>query len=323
MQNKKHKFTAITIGGLWGSSLLGWLMLDRAIAHTEGAWLWATLCFSLAIAFVCVSYLSLKVRLLRGVALGGVFLPSVFFVGDIQHGLWVVAGALITCLGLRRIQEDVDSRVTLKLSRSLYLGIIFVTAGLSLAVSTHYYFRIRTLPLEELLPRFEMGQASGQLIMRGLTLVNPGLKQVDREDLRVDEFIVALEKSGSTNEKASDFDGRIMTKGTALEQELMLQQTRRKFSEAVGRELSGQERVYDVLEEWVNRKMKSYSGSSENMSFAVIPLVLATVLFLTLVSVGSLFRWVWIGLAAGMFWASVKAGALTVRKVTVQKDTIE
>jgi hypothetical protein len=347
MQNKKTVFRAILLILILIFSCLGWLGVDRVVATQQGRdWVGPIVWFSLAIPLACLVSIVSDRRPWVFLAAGFLFLPSLFLAWSAGHPALLLLSTLLALAGLRRMREDVDSRIRIRLNKSLHLGMFLMVAACSLAVSSHYYARVRELPLEDLLPRFEMGDASGKLFMRTLASFNPQLEQVDRQDFTIDDLILAFQSDPSGGPSDQDilkasgmrpddpaakaqllkFRKEMAASGAAeLQKELLLKEGRRQFSEIVGRDLTGNERAFDVFSEMINRKMTAYfaPSASDGLPVPALPFVLASLLFLTLLSLGSLLQWVWILLAALLFFLSVRLGAVTIKKTAVEKEVLD
>jgi hypothetical protein len=344
MQDKKTIFAGVLFIGIAVFSLLGWLAVDRAIAaQGEVDWLSPALWFSLAVPLLCLFFVSIRKKWLLALAFSCFFLPGIALSLSFLHALWTVLAALIVLGGLQRMKRDVDSRVSIHLGKSLHLGMILVVLGVSLVISSYYYVQVKPLPLEGLLPRFRISESSGKIFMRSLSRFNPQLRQIAQENLTVDELILAFRKDAGVEladedilrasgmhpqdpvalAQLSEWRRTIGEKSDELEQEMLLQEGRRQFSDAVGRELTGQEKAFDVFSELVNDKLRSYFAPSDNLPFPLLPLVLSVLLFLTLLSLGSVLQWLWIGLSAFFFFLAVRSGGVTVKKVMVEKEVIE
>lgn len=314
----KHPFF---LGGLFLVlflvSFFAWFTSDEVMtASPGGGWTEPLLFFSLLLAFESLVFVVVKSLRLRIVALFGAFLPSFLFVFEWMHVVVLTIGLALAWTGLYRMRSDVATRISIQLTRSLHLGMLIVAVGVSLALSSHYYFRIRSLSLEELLPRFRVEETSGDLAVRSLSVFHPELKQIQRDQMTVDEFLLTFQKSSIDPVLA---DPTL----SEMERQLALEEARRQLSESVGQSLVGNEKVSDVLAQVMNRKMKVYFEPSTDTPFPLFPFILSLLLFLTLFSLSSFVQWVWIWLAAAIFALWARLGLVTIKKVTVQQEVIE
>lgn len=332
-------------------STLFWRALDQSVRPDNAGWADALGWFSLFLPLLCVAYIAVSKKRLAVFAIASTLLPGVIFSPHGGHLLGMLLGMLLVWAGLQRTQSDIRSRISIHLTKSLHLGMFLILTGFALVISGHYYYQVRLLPVEDVLSRFTPGEASGKLFADLLIRMNPQLQQIDRERLTVDDLIRAFlvnaqpRESGGMESFLSDADllraagmrpddamaqaqlsqwkQSVGRNAEALEQAAALEEGRRRLSEALGITLTGQELVSDVLSQAASNKMRLYFAPTPDTPSSLLPFILAALLFLSLLSLGALLQWVWIGLAALFFSLAVRAGGITLKKVLVQQDVIE
>ena len=280
------------------------------------------------------------------------FSLSFVFVWNGWHAPTLLLGALFFYLGAIRVRRDLKMNLRIDLWKSLRFGRIFFVLAVSMLITSQYYFEIKNRdPAEFVLELDFSGGVFDTAVSRIIPLVVPGLEIDDGEDITVDEFIIGTQRStansarGATDEEmekmivdqfGSDLSPtekealknqaiRKMDSAMAGSEELILKEGRRQFSEIVGMELSGDEKVSEVFSDMLNNKVNEFFGSekydSDQLSF--LPAAFAAILFLSVFSLGSFFSPVWMMLSWLVFFVLNRLKVIEVKKVPAEMEVIE
>jgi hypothetical protein len=108
-------------------------------------------------------------------------------------------------------------------------------------------------------------------------------------------------------------------------QEIILVESRKNLSEIIGKNLMGQEKISEIFPQMINKNITDYfrPNVSENHSLPLLPMILAIVLFLTIVPLGSFLNIFWTLLSRLIFWILYKSGAVSIGKVQKEVEIIE
>lgn len=339
-------------------SFLVWRSVDRAVNVAEASvWMVPIIFFS---AYIILAYLSIivirRTDVLQWLFLGSI-LPSFFFVHSLGHLNAVFAAYVFLAWGVTRITDDLRLNIRISLRKSVRAGSVWVVLALSLLIASQYYASAKNFDTGRLIPQFSVSSVSGNLTSKILAMINPGLADISREGLTVDQFILQIQQeqvgdpaavsANINNQIDREIDrtnpGLSKTQKESLkeetlkkiasanlemgreQQEFILQEGRRKFSEISGKSLTGDEKVADVFSDAINRKIDQYFGSGSAIpgKTSPLPMMLGIGLFLTVLSLGSALGPVWILLAGGIFWIFMETGLIRIIRVPIEMEVIE
>ena len=285
---------------------------------------------------------------------GGVFLafaPSVFFVQDVLFVVLAIAGVALSIMGLSQMRQDTKSNIHIHVGRSMQHGLGRIVFSFSLVIASFYYMQIRTVSGEELLQKLAIDTTSHAVLTQVLGMVNPDFRKANQENVTVDEFLLAFQKNQSANEVAvpipSDIELLQMEGMTPADPRatqtliqikkglkdnavaidtrgLVLDQGRKQLSDIVGKPLSGEESIADVLAQVINQRIRTYfQPTVANSTSLLLPFVLAVILFVTLWSLGAILTVVWRIITGAAFSFCRRVGVLEIKKVMVEQEVIE
>lgn len=289
--------------------------------------LWALLWFSLlgTIFFLGMIVWGVKIIQILGAVL--LFVPSFLFVRTWYHGVFVFFSCLLAWMSVLLVQKEMDERIHFRFFRTAEVGSFICILALSLSLSSVYFSSIQTNSWEELVPRFSIGQGTAITAFKTVAYFNPEWKQLTDQEITVDGFLRSLPQekvsSGQVSGDAPSFTLTDAFVTPALEeymkkngiesgsagreelfQELTLQARRNQISLLVGKPLKGDEKIVDVFSLAIQHKiLTALSGPEAAHQFSpnVIPLVLAVLLFLTLLPIGSVLALLWMALSTMLF----------------------
>jgi hypothetical protein len=98
-----------------------------------------------------------------------------------------------------------------------------------------------------------------------------------------------------------------------------------QISGLVGRAVSGNEKMADILSEVLNQKMFALLSASDKgtMPAQILPFFLTVLLFVTLVSVGAILIPIWVVSAAGVFFLLLATGAFRITRVPAEREVLQ
>lgn len=339
------------------AAFFAWFAVDQAI-NVEGSSTWGMPIFLFSLLFI---FLYLSIILIRKIAilqamLGVIFLASFIFAFSFVHIVAIVLAYLLALWSMTRIKTDLHLNVKVNLWKSIRVGSSLMLFAFAVAITSQYYCEIKNMNSENLMPHFSVGEETGGLTSKLLSMINPDFKNLDQEGLTIDQFILQtqkeqLEDASASGEIGIKIDQQIeknaatlspeqkqilredalkkindSSENLSIEQEqLILLEGRKKFSEIAGVTLTGDEKVSEVLSEFINQKIDQYLGSgiADSQESSPLPLIMAIGLFLTILPIGSLLSTLWIVAIEGIVWIFIKTELISIVKVPVEMEIIE
>lgn len=301
-------------------AFLAWLAVDRAINVTEASvWGAPILLFSLLFALFYLSIIIVKKAWVLQLMFLAVFLLTFLFVISFGNLVAVILAWLFSLWALVKIKKDLQLNVKVSLWKSIRAGSSLLLFAFSIMITSQYYFEIKDLSSERIIPQFNVGEMTGGMTSKFLSAMNPDFKNLDQDGLTVDQFILQAQKNQEQADDSLDFG----VKGQV--DQMVLQEGRKKFSEIAGVTLAGNEKVSDVLSGVINQKINQYLGSGLTGSAKSSPLayIMAIALFLTVLPLGSFLNSFWILLVEFIFFILVKSKLVNIVKVPVEMEVIE
>lgn len=323
--------------GSWSTFFAAALHPDVSLLLQATAW------FSLlGVTFFLgsVVWKELGLRILGVLAL---VLPGLLFVHTLYHIGFVIFSALFIFLGVGHVQEEMRDRMSFHFFRNVRAGSFWFIFGLSLMLASAYFTSIQRESWEELVPRFSIGEGTATVVFKAVAYLYPAWKNLADEGMTVDGFLLSLEKeplpSSVTMPDAKDFSTsevlampaldnylkQAALDGGALSEELYLRSGRDQIALLVGRGVRGDEKIADVFSLAIQYKIiTALSGqeAAQHISPAIVPFILALLLFLTLLSIGSLVGLLWISFSFLLFRASLFFGWLKLERIEREQEVL-
>lgn len=354
------KIRAIKIAIIASVEIAGfllWRSIDRAVNIPEASvWLLPIIMASLFFTSAYVAIISIKkITYLYGIFFA-VYGISFIFAQNPYHWIGIFIGWAITIIAVWKIKSDLQLNVRFSARKSIFAGSSMFIFAASMVIVSQYYWLVSILETEKLIPQFYISSIAGGLTSRLLIATNPGIKEVDQENLTIDQFILQTQNGElqsreisldtnmqidrmieKTNPTATEAQKKILkedalqkVKAASLEigkgqNDLLLSEGRKKFSELSGRTLQGNEKIADVLAAIVNNKIDQYFGANakNNGNVPLLPYIMAVGLMLTIIPMGSILNNLWALAASGLMYILMKSGIVNIKKVAVEMDVLE
>lgn len=311
----KYSLIILTIG----CSFFAWNSIDRAINTQEASvWLAPVIFFSLEFIFLGLTIVLVKERLAIFVASFFVIFFSALFTFNIWHLALLLLGLIFLSISIAKIRDDLNSNIRVDFYKSIRAGSTFMILALSLVISSHYFFETKNTRLENIIPKFDISGVIGSITPKILEAVNPEFKNINQNNLSVDQWILESEKTKlEETEKVNPIIGM-------ASKEIILQEGRAQFENFVGFEITGKEKVADVLTKMVSNRLSNFIAPDySEKKFPIIPLAVSLALFLTLFSLGSFVRPFWTWIAQFIFWLLKKMKLVEIVKKMEEVEVIQ
>ncbi len=348
----KHNILKYVLFGLTlTSGFFSWFSVFQATKFPEAnEWVAPILWFSLFVMMLCLMTILVDSIIAVELVAAAAFLLSLIFAFSLWHLAISIFCTLLMLSGLRHIRKDLDLNIKISLWKSLYTGKVRIVFALAIIISSQYFFIINSANGQKVIPRFDLSSISTRLVEPILGMINPNFKTIQKEGLTVDQFILESQqgKSDAVMSLSNDMidrqipanlpaDQREVLKQQVLQQiadsqtqllqknkELILDEGHKQLSQMVGQDINGSEKVADVFAGLINKKINDYfqpriNGDSHSSAYSYI---LAAILFLTILPLGSLLSLLWFVLIILVFKLMVRFGVVQIKTITVEREMI-
>lgn len=337
-------------------SFLSWKRVDDEINSMETSnWILSILIFSLLFIVLYLCLIAIKERYVLEVLLIICLSWSFIFAMNYWQLLSILVGLIFALVGLYKIKRDLGLNIKINLGKTLGTGKQYLILAFAIVLSSQYFLTVQNKNPQSIIPNFASSQYSNIIISKVLSLINPEFKKISQDNLTVDEFILETQKNQKINNSPSlsndQINQAIDQMGSSLtvdqkkkmkeeaqnnltnvnsqllknNEELILKESRNKISDLLGKEVTGQEKMADVFNEIISRKLTGYlqPNISDGKNSNLLPLVLTIILFLTVVPLGSLLNIFWVLFTRLIFWIFVKSGLIIIGKAPTIVEVIE
>ncbi len=315
------------------SAIAFWFSIDKVISSSESEnWVISVVWFSCLYVLFSLLSIIFSRSIWPNVTGTIVVLTSLLFFFDWLYVLLVFLGILLLFLSIWKIKADLEDNLRINATKTLRLGRSVLILVFALLVCGQYFFQSKERGISELVPEFNFSQIiSSSWTKKTLSEIAPGFENMDDENLTVDEFIWKnYEKNRNEylkNQSIEQSSGEmeIIYQTEELKRDEILASGREQLEEISGQTLSGKEKVADVFSEAVNFRINNFFLPSDDFELKgeLISAVLTVILFLTLLSLGSLLSRMLVYLVHFLFWIFCKTRLIEIGKIPVEMEIIE
>ncbi len=293
-------------------SWLFWRAVHRAIVNPDASvWLVPIIWFSLFATLFFLDLIIIRIRYLKFGVLLGSFLGELFFFPIVNIisfllGLWVIG----------RAKWEMAYGIKINLWKIIHAGSLIFICAWSLAVASHYYLSSQKNKMATPIPKFELEGTTKTITYNILSKVDPSFKKVIEDNLTVNQFI-------AQGQSESSF--QVPEALEPMKQELILAESRKKLSEISGFNLSGEEKVTDVIAQIINKKIVDIVPVSQEKDgkFSPVFLAIAIGLFFSLVALGSVLVYLWFILVYIIFFFLRQTGLIRLANITAEREILD
>lgn len=355
MRRKILKYSLITLSIIF--SFLSWQKVEKEINSPDSSgWILPIIFFTLFFISFYLATVTIKERDTLNALTFFCLSLSFIFVLNPWHFISILLGLSLALSGIYRIRRDMGLNTKISLVKTLTTGKQFIILAFAIVLASQYFFSIKDKEFEELVPKFSNNRYSSMLTSKILSIINPEYKKISNEEITVDEFIVKsqkkqLEESGimplsndqienslsqignnipddqkekiknELRNNLSSANNRILEENNRI----ILEESRKKLENLIGKGLTGEEKMSEVFEGIINRKITDYlrPDISEKTNPSLLQVILVIILFLTIVSLGSILNIFWMLFSTLVFWILVKFKVISINKVPALVEMIE
>ena len=270
-----------------------------------------------------------------------VTLPAIALGGAYWYNMivtWLIAN-LLYFVAIKRMKIEQKNRVKINIYRTLRRGVPIIGSALSLLIAAGFYFSVINKQKIGELPKFEI-QLSQSITNNGLRIIN---FIVPTEELKwilqgttVDEYIMRTMRSegdigltqltkisqNQEQESVALMENVRMPELNSSQKKELVVLNRRALEKQLGVELSGNERIDELINNMVNKRINEIFNG-EMFSASVVPLGAAFGIFVTVRSLTWVFNIVLYWLTTGVFKLLVLSKLIKIRKETREIELIQ
>lgn len=307
-------------------AFFAWQSVERAIAvESASNWGMPIVFFSLFFILLYLDIILIRRVLVLQLLFLTAFLLSFIFAFNLWHVGIVFLAYLFSLWSIAKIKQDLRLNVKVSIWKSIQAGNFLLLLSVAVVIASQYYSEVKSLSAERLIPRFNVEEMTGGATSKILSTVNPDFKNLEQEDLTVDQYILKKQKDEVQSEAPTGISLEVVNIISAKQEELILREERRRLSVLAGKPLSGNEKIADVFSGIINQKIDQYLGArmADSQKNSPLPFIMAVALFLTVLPLGSLLSTVWIWITKFVIWLFVKKELIYITKVPVEIELIE
>jgi hypothetical protein len=335
------------------AAFFSWFFVRSAII-VPGSSVWAVpmILFLIYFILICLNIMLFEQMLWLMVLLIFSFLLSIFFVFSWMQLIAIAIASYFMLLAARSMRDDMEINTKIRPWKSMQAGKTYMLFAVTLLITMQYYLTIRDYTGVKKVPKFDTSFITNSIAIPIISSINPQFKSLKDETLTVDQFILQTQDSIAKNNFSSIeddiLDAQIPVSTSSAQKELMKSQAkknfqqaqdqilqknqelnlkigRNQFSEMLGREINGDEKIADVFSGIIDSKINEYFNPSleKNRDSSVFSLILSVALLLTVYPVGlvlCIFVFLFVTL---MIYLLIQLGWLKIKTVTVIKESIE
>lgn len=334
-------------------SFFSWQSVDKAINVTGSSdFLFPAIYFSFFFISIYLSSIFIKEGSILQVLILVSFFVGFVFTFESWHLAAILFSIILAYIGIYKIRRDMEQNIKISLGKAVNAGKQYIIIGVAIIISCQYFLTIKDKDFQYVIPRIQSSKSFDIITSKALGMINPDFKNISEKNITVDDFIIETQKKKIEEENLSaipeerisntiagrieEFDSyekkeeikketeenlkNINNKLLENNQQIILEESRKSLSQMVGKELTGQEKISDIFPQMINKKITDYFNPqmAKNTNLPLLPMVLAIILFLTIVPAGSILNIFWILVVRLIFWILVKSKVITINKV--QRD---
>ncbi|MBU2028330.1 hypothetical protein KJ761_00345 [Patescibacteria group bacterium] len=293
-------------------SWLFWQAVNQAMTNPDAStWIVPIIWFSLFAVLFFLDLIIIKIRYLVFIILLGSFLGELFF-----FPIFNIISFLMGLLVVWRVKMELAYGIRINLRRIIRSGALIFICAWSFAIASHYYFASQKNKMASPIPEFKMEGTTKVIVYKVLAKINPAFQKIEEENLTVDQFIVQGQSQSAIE---------VPELLEEMKQELVIEESRKKLSEISGFNLSGEEKVADVISQIINKKIIDIMPVSRERDgkFSPIFLIIASGLFFSLIALGSILIYLWTILVCIIFFFLRKADLVRLAYITFEREILD
>jgi len=254
------------------------------------------------------------------------FGASLFWALSLLHLGFIILSILISLAGLYLVRRDLNLSLQIDLVKSFKFGKSFLVLSIVLVVASQYFFKLDRTDGEDLIKNFQVQNILGESFSQKIiNFILPSVQNLEA-DSTVDEAILKNYEEQKEQLLGEDTTGISQAQKQVLDdfqKEKFLMAGRKQISDLVGREVSGKEKMGEVMAEIVNLKINQVIAPSISQNNSqLVPGFLSALLFLTIWPLGSIVAIFLLLIASFLFWFLKKINLIIITKVQVEQEVI-
>ncbi len=293
-------------------------------SQTESWWLPIS-AFALFFVFWSLGAILVKNNQLFFIATLISLFSGLFFVQSFQFAVIIAISLLILWFGRKLVREELSSRIKISIWNSLRIERRFFVFAVAIIITSQYYFGSGFSDDYKKLPKMNIGERQILWSMRIISKINPKFIG-DYENINamtVDDFIAS---KIANNEPSDETSQRNLMNGFKEKKNVtMVESGRKNFSDMLGENISGNEKLIEVFAKIINKKINKILDVNIGYMDQRIPImhgVFTTLLFLSIVSIGMLISPLLIVAVWALFKLMILFGFVSIAKKEAEIEII-
>ncbi|MBI2439279.1 MAG: hypothetical protein HYV45_01605 [Candidatus Moranbacteria bacterium] len=328
-----------------------WYFFFESVRMSSIGGIWQVIfSFFILAVFFFIGAVVWKGAIVRSAGVAMLLFPSFLFLQSWEFVLANVLAFLFLYRSASHISGETIERLRFHFLKSARAGKFLFGFSFALLLSFGYYVTIKDVSLENLIPRFVLGDNTMKMALRGAGMLHEDFSKILEEDGTVDEFLLGVaqkekyssdvqSQEGMFSLETDDLwnvfsgisadaittDSAFEQSGQAFEKEIFLHAGREQIAQFVGQPITGTEKVSDVLASILRNKLTGFAQNSTEehiFSSSALSFFLAMLLFLTLLSLVPIINALAIFVAFLLFQLLLATKCLSWEEATIQCERL-
>lgn len=302
------------------STFLWWGIDSIVLKDSFGSWLLVFVLISSWFIVFLLNLILIEKKRLFFPAAGISLLISLFFTFSFVQLILIFIGMIFCLWAYWLVNREKKMIVLVEVWRMVRPARMAVVLILSLIISGQFYYNIISSGIEDWAPKIDFGDTEKKVVAKFISVFDSSFRVENIEKITVNEFVAR--KIVENQERQEGF---FIEKEVAPDvlSELVLEEGRVSFSNMVGREVSGDEEVFNVFSEVVNNRINDFFQTNIESEYVIfIPWTIFIMLFLMTFSIISFLTPLLVYTTKVIFAILLKLKLVSVEKISIEKEVI-
>lgn len=330
--------------------------------ESHWTWTLPVFVFSLFIIFFVIFLVTVHLKQVLWAVVFLTFSTSLFFAFYFYHFLVIILMFFYTIFYARQMRKALVDSVTIHFGNLVSLGFGSIIFSLAVILSSQYYWLVYKQSLTDILFHLDNVKISEKVLDKYLASKSKDIGEDDQQlkssQVSVNEFLLMLTKNDdvvteneenikTSNETSSENPGTVKsflsnvgfndinveqkfndlkTNISDKKDEALISLMRNNLSKQLGQELNGDENIAEVFDKAMYEKIASYFSQDKDIKdeskLSYLALILAFLLFFSLLTIRTFLTPVWTYLTIGLFYLLKNLNIIRVVKVERETEMI-
>ncbi|MFC1622924.1 hypothetical protein ACFL16_00845 [Patescibacteria group bacterium] len=302
-------------------AIFSWGSVNKIILNGEAEnWSLSIVLIACLVSFLYAFLVAVSNRVIIFMGLACVFLVNLFFVPSLNHLIFLVIAYFVAVLVYLISKREMGIIVPIEIWRIARPSRVLMVLAITLTITSQYHYSTLGADAAGALPEIKLGKTESRIAANLLSVFSSDFEGSNLENATVDEFLLdQMKKSVGQDDESAIAEGA----GVLLNEEVLLSDGRSRFSEMVGREISGDESALDVFGELINIEInKFFTTKLKPETIVLIPWAIFIFLFFMIFSISSFLMPLIVMFSKLIFFILVKSKLVELKHVQVEKEVV-